>query len=144
MTTNELIHSLQVRGVRLTLVGGRLAVLPRGRLTEADRAAIRAHKAELLRLLAEAEHTVRTEGMVPDSRHPLIPYAVREKIEVIEAEARRLGWPPELLWNAGFWDRPRGLAALLNPEDEIVEVTPECIGILKHRRDLLPFRRHVA
>jgi len=80
----------------------------------------------------------------PDSRSPIIPLEVRSKIEAIEAEARAKGWPPELLWNAGFWDTPRGLAAVLDPEDEIDQVTPEYISILKIRRDLLRFRRHAA
>ena len=66
------------------------------------------------------------------------------KIEAIETEARALGWPPELLWNSGFWDCPRGLAAVLDLGDEIVEVTPSHIAILKTRRDLLRFRRYVA
>jgi hypothetical protein len=62
-------------------------------------------------------------------------------LEAIEQEARSKGWPPELLWNAGFWDSPRGLAAVLDSDDEIVEVTPDFIEILKTRRDLLRFRR---
>ena len=82
--------------------------------------------------------------IAPDSRHPLIEPAVRAKLEAIETEARAKGWPAELLWNAAFWDMPRGLATLLDPEDEIVEVTHEYIAILKIKRDLLKFRRHVA
>jgi hypothetical protein len=70
---------------------------------------------------------------------------VRSKIEAIEAEARAKGWPAELLWNGGFfWDSPRGLAALLDADDEIVEVTPEVITILKYRRDIQHFRSQVA
>jgi hypothetical protein len=86
----------------------------------------------------------RTRDITPDSRHPLIGREVRAKIEAIEAEARAKGWPAELLWNADFWDSPRGLAALLDPEDEIVEVTPDCIEIVKCRRDIQRFRRHAA
>jgi hypothetical protein len=82
--------------------------------------------------------------VAPNSRHPLVESAVRAKLEAVEGEARTKGWPAELLWNAGFWDCPRGLAAVLDAEDEIVEVTPEYIAILKTRRDLLKFRRHVA
>lgn len=86
-----------------------------------------------------------TRTITPDSRHPLIPPEVRAKIEAIETEARRLGWPPELLWNGGFyWDCPRGLAAVLEPEDEITEVTPDHIAILKVERDLVRFQRHNA
>jgi hypothetical protein len=78
---------------------------------------------------------------LPNSRQALIAAAVRSKIEAIEAEARARGWPAELLWNAGFWDRPRGLAAVLEPNDEIAGVTPEVIEIVKMRRDVLRFRR---
>jgi hypothetical protein len=82
--------------------------------------------------------------VTPNSRHPLIPDVVREKIAAIEPAARNLGWPPELLWNANFWDAPRGLAAVLDANDEIAEVTAEYISILKVKRDLLRFRRHAA
>jgi hypothetical protein len=82
--------------------------------------------------------------VTPNSRHPLIPDVVREKIAAIEPTARNLGWPPELLWNANFWDAPRGLAAVLDANDEIAEVTAEYIAILKVKRDLLRFRRHAA
>ena len=85
-----------------------------------------------------------TRQVTPDSRRPLIPPELRSKIAVIEAEARAKGWPPELLWNASFWDLPRGLAAVLDADDEIVEVTGEHITILKYHRDLLAFRRHIA
>lgn len=83
-------------------------------------------------------------SVTPNSRGPLIAPEVRLKIEAVEAEARRLGWPAELLWNPGFWDSPRGLAAVLDPEDEIVEVTPDDISILRTKRDLLRFPRHTA
>jgi hypothetical protein len=86
----------------------------------------------------------RTSSTVPDSRHPLIEPAVRSKLEAIEVEARSKGWAPELLWNANFWDLPRGLAAVLDHDDEIVEVTSEYVTILKTKRDLLRFRRHNA
>jgi hypothetical protein len=85
-----------------------------------------------------------TRSLTPDSRHPLIPPEVRAKIESIEAEARAKGWPAELLWNGGFWDSPRGLAAVLDREDEIAEVTADCIAILRTKRDVLRFRRHAA
>ena len=59
-------------------------------------------------------------------------------------DARAKGWPAELLWNAGFSDCLRGLAAVVDPDDEIVEVTSDTTPILKCRRDLLSFRRHIA
>jgi hypothetical protein len=83
-------------------------------------------------------------NVTPNSRAPLIPDAIREKIAAIEGDARNLGWPPELLWNANFWDSPRGLAAVLDADDEIAEVTAEYISILKVKRDLLKFRRTAA
>jgi hypothetical protein len=83
-------------------------------------------------------------AVAPDSRRPLVPPEVRAKIEAIECDARGMGWPPELLWNANFWDLPRGLAAVLDADDEIAEVTPEYVVILKSRRELLRFRRHVS
>jgi hypothetical protein len=86
----------------------------------------------------------RNHSATPDSRHPLIFPEVRTKIEAIEAEARAKGWPAELLWNGGYWDRPRGLAAVLEAGDEIAGVTTECIVVLKKRHDLLRFQRHVA
>ena len=85
-----------------------------------------------------------TLSVTPDSRRPLVPPEVRTKIAAIERDARGMGWPPELLWNANFWDLPRGLAAMLDAEDEIAEVTREFITILKTKRDLLRFRRHSA
>jgi hypothetical protein len=85
-----------------------------------------------------------TRTVTPNSRAPLIPDAIREKIAAIEPTARSLGWQPEQLWNSGFWDSPRGLAAILEPDDEIVAVTPDYISILRTRHDLLRFRRHVA
>ena len=54
-------------------------------------------------------------SVTPDSRHPLIEESVRAMIEAVEPQARALRWPAELLWNSNFWDRPRGLASLLDP-----------------------------
>jgi hypothetical protein len=93
---------------------------------------------------ANEKQAAWTRFIKPNSRSPLIPTVIRAKIEAIEHEARHLGWPPELLWNSGFWDSPRGLAAILDLDDEIIEVTPECIAISKYRRDIQRFRRHAA
>jgi hypothetical protein len=169
MDAPELILTLERRGLRLYPESGHLIVDPAHLLTDADRVAIRANKSELLTLLASTAggspivreianlpptppkpaalgpiRAAWTRSIAPDSRHPLIPPEVRAKIEAIEAKARALGWPAELLWNAGFWDCPRGLAALLDPEDEIAEVTSDHVVILKTSRDLLRFRRHAA
>jgi hypothetical protein len=78
--------------------------------------------------------------VLPDSQHPLVLNAILAKIEAIEAEARAKGWPAELLWNNAIWDLPSGLAAVLDPNDEIADVTPEVIEIVKMHRDVLRFR----
>jgi hypothetical protein len=80
----------------------------------------------------------------PNSRGPLVPDAIRTKIEAVEGEARRLGWEPERLWNSNFWDQPRGLAAIMDEGDEIAEVSADSIAILKTERRLVRFRRWVA
>jgi hypothetical protein len=92
----------------------------------------------------QTEHLSGSQTVTPDSRNPLVKPEIRVKIEAIEARARALGWPAELLWNTWFWDRPRGLAAVLEECDEITDVTSDSIGILKSRHDLLRFRRHTA
>ena len=79
-----------------------------------------------------------------NSRNPLLSGAVRKKIEAIEQEARGLGWPSELIWNGNFWDSPRGLAAVMDDDDEIAEVTADSIEILKTRRNMVRFYRRPA
>jgi hypothetical protein len=143
MTAQALLNELIARGVRLEpRPNGNLHLTPRDRVTAELLEAARRHKPALLALLGERPSEVRI--VTPDSRHPLVPPEVRAKIESIEADARAKGWPAELLWNGGFWDCPRGLAALLDPADEIGEVTPDFIEIVKTRRDLVRFRRLVA
>lgn len=83
-------------------------------------------------------------GVVPDRSSPLIPDSIRAKIEEIETEARVAGWTHERLWNAGFWDQPRGLAAVLEPDDEIAEVTADYIAILKVEKNILRFQRRMS
>jgi hypothetical protein len=82
--------------------------------------------------------------VVPDSHSPLIPDSIRAKIEEIEAEARVAGWTHERLWNTGFWDQPRGLAAVLGEDDQLVEVTADYIAILKTQKKILRFRRRTS
>lgn len=52
MRAADVLAGLRARGFTLTPAGDRLAVAPAAALTEADRVTIRAHKAELLRILA--------------------------------------------------------------------------------------------
>jgi hypothetical protein len=160
MTAHELLAEVHKHGAVPLLVDGKLKVAPPGKLPPdlIDELRRRAGeiKAELVRQ-SEAtrisDDTGQGEGprpaqamrnIFPDSRRPLISDAVRAKLERIEAEARRLGWPPELLWNSQFWGLPRGLAAVLDDTDEIAEVTPEFITILKSCHSLLRFPRRVA
>jgi hypothetical protein len=144
MTTAQgLLSELKARGIRLeTRPNGNLHLTPKSRVTAELLEAARQHKRALIALLGACSLEVQT--ITTDSRHPLVSPAVRKKIEEIEATARAEGWPAELLWNGGFWDCPRGLAALLDPEDEIWEVAPDFIEILKTRRHLVKFRRFVA
>lgn len=58
MTAQTLLDTLTQRGVRLIPDGTAIVVNPASRLTDADRQAIRAHKAELLRVLTGENHTV--------------------------------------------------------------------------------------
>jgi len=137
-TVESLIASLTARGIRLEPDGDALIARPASKLTDADREAIRAHKAALFARIRPAR------PITPDSRQPLIADEVRATIEAIEAEARADGWPPELLWNNAFWDCPRGLAAVLDSGDEIGEVTPDYIEIWKLRRDRQRFMRRIS
>jgi hypothetical protein len=143
MDAHTLLFDLVSRGIVLTSEGEKLIAQPVSRLTEADCAAIRAHKAELdlIRIPAAAGSH---QGITPNSRSPLVPPAVRTLIEGIEADARAKGWPAELLWNAEFWGSPRGLATVLDDDDAIVEVTPDYIGILKTHSSILRFQRRVS
>lgn len=83
-------------------------------------------------------------NVTPNSRSPITPDSIRATIVAIEAEARRLGWPPEQLWNANFWDAPRGLAAVLDDGDVIAEVNEDFIAILKVERHILRFQRRAS
>jgi hypothetical protein len=51
MEASELFHSLTARGIRLVAEGSGLVVIPASKLTDDDREAIRAHKAEILAAL---------------------------------------------------------------------------------------------
>jgi len=53
MTLAELFHAVNLAGIRLANVGGRLQLRPAGAVTEAIRAAAAEHKAELLAIMPE-------------------------------------------------------------------------------------------
>jgi len=160
MTAAKLIVEVRKCGAVPLLIDGKLKVAPPGKLPTdlKDQLCQRADEIKIL-LMGQSDaanpfENVRrgesdrpalpTHGVAPDSRHLFIADAIRVKIEAIEAEARAKGWPAELLWNNAFWDLPRGLAAVLDPNDEIAEVTPEIIEIVRMRHDVLRFRRHGA
>ena len=84
------------------------------------------------------------QGVVPDISSPLIPDSIRAKIEEIEPEACVAGWTHERLWNASFWDQPRGLAAVLGEDDHLIEVTADYIAILKVEKNILRFQRRTS
>jgi hypothetical protein len=142
MQVIELLASLAARGIRLIPDGDALVARPASKLTDADRQSIRAHMVALRARVRAEQQT--TDEIAHDSRHPLICDAVRKKIEAIEADARAKGWPAELLWSSAFCDLPRGLAAMLEPGDEIGEVTSEFIEIWKLRRDRLRYMLRVS
>lgn len=85
----------------------------------------------------------RQKGVTPTSRGPLIPATIRSKIEAVEAQARALDWPAELLWSCEFWGSPRGLAAVLDESDTVTEVAADYIVIGKPR-GVLRFQRRVS
>jgi hypothetical protein len=162
MDAYVLFTDLRRRGLNLALEGDdRIVVSPSTLLTDEDRVAIRQSKPDLLRILSKSRETPDLpEGAVaspqktdaatwrhsvtPNSRNPIVPSAIRGIIEGIEAEARAKGWPAELLWNADFWDSPRGLAAVLDEEDVIAEVGPDHIAILKTEHNVLRFQRRAS
>jgi hypothetical protein len=138
LTVPEVINELHRRGIALRVESDRIIAQPLNAVPSELREAARLHKEDLLAYLR------REGGVTRDSRHPLVSAEIRQKIEAIEADARAKGWPAKLLRNAGFWDCPRGLAAVLDPEDEIADVAADCITILKSRGDLLKFPRYAA
>jgi hypothetical protein len=159
MTAEELIVEVRKCGAVPLLIDGKLRVAPPGKLPADLKNLLCRRASEIKAVLTKqspgqsCDETHRSEcgrpparitGIVPDSRHPLVNDLVRAKIEAIETEARQLGWPAELLWSRVYWDLPRGLAAILEADDEIGEVTPEYIEVLKFRRDIERFMRRVA
>ena len=145
MSAQTLITELAAKGIRIeSRPGGTLYLAPKSKLTSELVQQIRQHKPALIAYLigdTNGHRPASTSSVIPDARHPLILEAIRAKIEAIEPEARAKGWPAELLWSRVYWDLPRGLAAVLDPEDEITEVTSDIIEIVRMRRNVLRFRR---
>jgi len=70
MDAHQLLRNFKARGIRLVPEGDKLAVEPASRLSDADRAAIRAYKPELLRILAGVRPSAVIEATFSTARAP--------------------------------------------------------------------------
>ncbi len=132
--------------------GGKLYLVPIRAVDPALLAKVRAHKAELLALLAapavsdaeedSIDRVARFDGWQPSSE---IPPAIASEIKRIESQALALGWPRERLWNYRFWPHrageTRGLASVMNDDDAIVAVSGDYIAIGSRGRNFKDYRR---
>lgn len=90
MSASALLVHLTDLGVRLSVFDGTLAVeAPRGVLTEADREAMRAHKAELLALVAECEPPDWPASVVAEFNDACVAH---ERVGHPPGEAARLAY----------------------------------------------------
>jgi hypothetical protein len=141
MTATAVLREFEARGVRLELeLDGRVFVsAPKGALQPSDLERLRSEKPAITELLRQKSTTTASTGI--DQR---IPPEVVAEIRRIEAEASRLGWSHERLWNADFWPhtkaRPRGLASILNPGDYVAEVSTDFLLIVQQGKPLRFFR----
>ncbi len=74
MTAVGLVEALSARGIALCMADGRIGVQPAGRLSDQERALIRAHKSELLALLAKTaggSPILREIAVLPPARCPV-------------------------------------------------------------------------
>jgi hypothetical protein len=145
MNAVSIVHELEARGIRLELGdGGRLVVdAPKGALDSEEIERLRDEKPAIIAVL-------RGMCAIPDRAAPeplydqRIPREIATEIRRIEADAYRLGWTRERLWNRDFWphtrSNPRGLASVLSPGDRIVEVTEQFINLKSQRNSLRFFR----
>jgi TubC N-terminal docking domain len=138
MNVIGIVQTLARRGIELTPDGDGIIVEPASRLTDDDRRVIRAHKPELLAYLRSREVARFCEADRIDA-------GVAGEIARIEDAALGLGWSYERLWNSHFWPHStahaRGLAAVLQPGDTIVEVGHTFIVILAQRHHLQRFAK---
>lgn len=70
MDAHQLLNDFRARGIRVVPEGGNLAVEPAERLSDADRAAIRQAKPELLRILAPVSGHIIEATLAPASAPP--------------------------------------------------------------------------
>ena len=87
---------------------------------------------------------VVTNGSLIGNGTLTAPLGVSTAVQVVQVLT--VGTLPlaALLSNAGFWDRPRGLAAVLDDDDKIVEDTARSNRFLKLRRDPQTFPRYAS
>jgi hypothetical protein len=152
MNAVEVLGELRKRGVRVERrPAGKLRLAPAKAVGPALLEKVRELKAELLLLVSDrALGAERLKGDGPSSRLALdhadkgsairtwepeaaqIHPAIAAELDRIEAEALRLGWTRDRLWNAHFWRPwPRGLASVLEAGDQITEITSDFITIRK-------------
>jgi len=97
----------------------------------------------------EPEHVFEQQPDLERWQQPKVDPKVEAEIRRIEHQALALGWSHERLWNAGYWHPwPRGLAAVMDAGDRIVDVTGEHIIIERPRATAaairLPFWRKLG
>lgn len=90
MTGSELLARLHRGGLTVRSDGSRIGIAPTGRLTEPDRALVRAHRAELLEALPSPEQVaeLRRAGERLDTGGPA--WAEREIRSLDRQEAEKL------------------------------------------------------
>jgi hypothetical protein len=87
----------------------------------------------------EAPSSVTPSELPDDPAQREIDPGIVAEIERIEGQALALGWSRERLWNSNFWHpRPRGLAAVMDAGDRIVEVTGDYIAIERPQATRVP------
>jgi hypothetical protein len=148
-STNALIAELEAQGLRPLVRDGRLKLAgPKARVTPDLVERVRAHKRELMDLLAPdaggdatgvdrrdeqrdglplAEPQPRVEEVAAPivgwRDDPQLNEQVRFEIERWWPQMRLMNWSEERIWRRTFWphiaEHPRGLASVLEPGDQI-------------------------
>jgi hypothetical protein len=141
MNALSIVQEFQARGIRFELGdSGRLVVdAPKGALDRDEIERLRDAKPAIIAVLLVKSATPDQSAHDPLANQRVAPEVAAE-IRCIEAEAYRLGWTVERLWNRDFWPHakahPRGLASVLGPGDRIVEVNAEFIRLVCQRSAL--------
>ncbi len=131
----EIVERLERAGVHLKADGDTVRLVPKSRLTPELLEMARRHKQELIAY-------VKARDLAAWCQQFHVDLAVATEIARVEDEALAAGWPVERLWGIKFWlGEERGLVLMLDPGDQIFEVTAEAIGILKRDRYIQRFYR---